>query len=80
MMNVALRQEEVYSCAFFVPHYGLVAQPVGPTSWVYVIFLHRGSAAKDGTEQDGESQQRQWRQKRKRRVLFGQEKQAGVLA
>jgi hypothetical protein len=29
MMHVALRQEEVYSCAFFAPHYDLVAQPVG---------------------------------------------------
>lgn len=46
---------------------------------VQVIFLHRSSASKDGTEQDGEWQQRQLRKKMQRGVLSGQEKQAGVV-
>ena len=47
--------------------------------WVHVIFLHGGSASKDGTEQDGESPQSQVCQKRQRGVLSGEQKQAGGL-
>ena len=47
---------------------------------VQVMFLHRGSAAKDGTEQDGAFHQRQWRKKRKRPVLSGEAKQEAVVS
>jgi hypothetical protein len=43
------------------------------------MFLHRGSAATDGTEQDGEAHERQWRKKMQRGVLSGEEKQAVVV-
>ncbi len=42
------------------------------------MFLHGGSAAKDGTEQDDECHERQVRKKRKPGVLSGEEKQAVV--
>jgi hypothetical protein len=48
--------------------------------WVHVIFLHGGSAARDGTQQDDECHERQWRKKRQRRVLCGEQNQEGVVA
>ena len=47
---------------------------------MHVIFLHRGSASKDGMEQDGECQQGQWRKQTKRPVLCGEAKQEGAVS
>lgn len=60
-------------------HYFACRYKVVSKSGVQVIFLHRGSAATDGTEQDGEGQQRQWRKKTKRPVLSGGAKQEWVV-
>ena len=46
---------------------------------MHVIFLHGGSASKDGTQQDDEYQQSQVRQKMKRGVPSGEEeRECGV--
>jgi hypothetical protein len=44
---------------------------------VQVIFLHGGTAAKDGTEGDGEGHEKQWRKKMEPAVLSGEETQEG---
>jgi hypothetical protein len=47
---------------------------------VHVMFLHGGSACKDGTERDGAFDEGQWRQKKQRGVLWEEQKPQGALA
>src|SRR5947209_4765628 len=63
-------EQRLYEIAFSVLHETEDARDAVQNG-VQVIFLHRGSASKDGTEQDGAFHQRQWRKKRKRPVLSG---------
>ena len=49
-------------------------QPWG-NNRVHVIFLHRGSASKDGTERDGELHESQSHKKMQPGVLPGEQKE-----
>jgi hypothetical protein len=62
------------------PHWLLQKDFQNGGARVHVIFLHGDIASKDGTQRDGECPERQWRKKRQRGGLCGEENRDCVLA